>query len=367
MAFTFRPATRSQIRLLIGVSGGTGSGKTYSAMRLAKGLSGDKRFAVIDTENGRASMYADYFDFDVLELTEPFSPDRYLEAIVAAEKQGYPVILVDSMSHEWAGDGGILDMQEDALEKMAGSDWQKREACRMASWVKPKMAHKAMVSHLLQLRAHVIMAFRAEPKVEMIKNDRGKMEVVPRKSLTGLDGWIPITEKNLPYELTCSFLVMPDRPGVPLSIKLQEQHKPFFPLDKPITEECGRLIGEWAAGGTPKVETKPPKREPKPKPEETKPLVIETKLGVYEMVSDIVKAKPWTEETTVQLLKKIESAASENQLLIYAEIIKTAPDAAKEWLRPVYGARLKQLRTLEYFQTPAPVPSPAIPEEDPVI
>src|SRR5712664_3433004 len=217
--FNFRPAVREQIRLLIGLSGGTGSGKTFSAMRLAKGLSGDKRFAVVDTENGRASMYADYFQFDVAELTEPFTPDRYLDAITTADHKGYGVILVDSMSHEWAGDGGILDMQEDELKHMAGDNWQKREAVRMASWIKPKMSHKAMVQKLLQLKAHVILCFRAESKIEMVK-EGGKMVVRPKESLTGLDGWIPICEKNLPYELTASFLLTADKPGIPKPIKL---------------------------------------------------------------------------------------------------------------------------------------------------
>ncbi len=187
--FQFHKAIRQQIRLLIGLSGGTGSGKTFSAMRIAKGLAGEKRFCVIDTENGRASLYAPpddqpavnhpgTFDFDVIELHAPFTPDRYLQAIEAAERAGFPVIVVDSASHEWAGDGGILDMQEDELYRMAKDDYGKREACKMASWVKPKMSHKAMVTRLLQLKAHVILCFRAEPKVEMSKDDRGKTVVI---------------------------------------------------------------------------------------------------------------------------------------------------------------------------------------------
>src|SRR6266481_9374646 len=96
--FNFRPAVREQIRLLIALSGGTGSGKSYTALRLAKGLSNSKRFAAIDTENGRLSMYADFFDFDVANLTAPFTPARYLEAILAAQSAKYDVILVHSGS-----------------------------------------------------------------------------------------------------------------------------------------------------------------------------------------------------------------------------------------------------------------------------
>ena len=253
MTFTFRPATREAVGLLIGLAGGTGSGKTYTAMRLASGICGDKRFAVIDTEAGRAKHYADAFNFDHGDLHAPFGPDAYAEAIVAADKAGYPVIVVDSMSHVWAGDGGVLDMQEKELDRMAGDDWKKREAVKMASWIKPKMAHKHMVQKLLQVRAHLILCFRAEEKIEMIRGDDGKMKIVPKKSTTGLDGWIPISEKNLPYELTASFLLLATLPGIPHPIKLQEQHRALFPLNKPITEESGRLIAQWAAGGAPKV------------------------------------------------------------------------------------------------------------------
>jgi hypothetical protein len=249
MAFSFRPAARENVGLLIGLSGGTGSGKTFTAMRLAKGIAGDKPFAVIDTEAGRAKHYADRFRFDHGDLTPPFTPDRYAEAIAAADAAKYPVIVVDSTSHEWAGEGGILDWQEAELDRMAGNDWKKRESCKMAAWIKPKMSHKHMVQRLLQVRAHLILCFRAEPKVEIARDANGKMEIREKQSLTGLNGWIPITEKNLPYELTASFLLMPDKPGVPHPIKLQEQHRALFPLDKPITEESGARLAAWASGG----------------------------------------------------------------------------------------------------------------------
>lgn len=249
MSITFRPAIRENVSLLIGLAGGTGSGKTYTALRLASGICGDKPFALIDTEAGRAKHYADQFKFDHGDLPPPFRPDAYTEAILAADKAGYPVIVVDSMSHIWAGDGGVLDWQEEELDRMAGQDWKKRETCKMAAWIKPKMSHKHMVQKLLQVRAHLILCFRAEPKIEMIKQD-GKMVIVPKQSLTGLDGWIPVCEKNLPFELTVSFLLMADKPGIPCPIKLQEQHRKLFPLDKPITEESGKLIAQWASGST---------------------------------------------------------------------------------------------------------------------
>lgn len=242
MTFTFRPATRENVGLLIGLIGPSGSGKTYSAMRLAAGIAGDRPFAVIDTEAGRAKHYAEKFRFDHGDLRPPFRPDAYMEAIAAADEAGYPAVVVDSVSHEHAGEGGLLDWHEEELGRMAGDNWQKREAVKMAAWIKPKMAHKAMVQRLLQVRTHLILCFRAEEKVKMERGADGKMKITPL-------GWLPICEKSMPYELTTSLLLTPDAPGAPKPIKLQDQHRELFPLDRPITEDAGRRIAAWAAGG----------------------------------------------------------------------------------------------------------------------
>jgi AAA domain-containing protein len=249
--YSFRPAVREQVGLLIGLAGASGSGKTYSAMRLAAGIVGpNEKFAVIDTEARRSLHYADMFKFDICDLHPPFRPANYADAIIAADKAGYKVIVVDSMSHCWAGEGGVLDWAEEELTRMAGDDWKKREACKMASWIRPKGDHKKMVQRLLQVKATVILCFRAEEKVKMEKDDKNKTVIVPI-------GWQPICEKNLPFELTVSFLLTPDKPGMPQPLKLQEQHKALFPLDKPINEESGRLVAEWAKGGAPKPEPSP--------------------------------------------------------------------------------------------------------------
>src|SRR3990167_5243799 len=157
MAFLFKHATRENVGLLIGLIGASGSGKTYTAMRLASGICGDKPFCVIDTEAGRAKHYADQFNFDHGDLKPPFRPDAYADAIKAADEAGYPVIVVDSASHEHAGEGGILDMHEAELDRLAGDDWQKRERVKMAAWIKPKTEHKQFVQRLLQIRAHIIL------------------------------------------------------------------------------------------------------------------------------------------------------------------------------------------------------------------
>jgi hypothetical protein len=192
--------------------------------------------------------YAEMFpELLVGEIHAPFRPTVYTEAISAAVEKlkelkvppAQRVILVDSASHEWYGDGGCLDWQE---EIMRGDE--KRRAM---SWIEPKKAHKRMVSRLLQVEAHIVLCFRAEPKVEF-KTENGQFKAVPKESLTGLDGWIPIAEKNLPFEATASFLLMADKPGVPRPIKLEGQHRPLVKLTEPVSEETGRALAAWAAG-----------------------------------------------------------------------------------------------------------------------
>ncbi len=264
--FEFKPAVRERVSVIVGFASGTGGGKTFSALEFATGLAGGKKFAFIDSEARRGLHYAPKpgeqarFDFDHLDFRPPFTPERYAKAIAAADAKGYPVIVVDSMSHEWEGEGGMHDMHDAicaaAVERKRqfaiSKSWQFDEARtweaeNMSAWIDPKSEHKKMVSKLLQLRAHVVLCFRAEDKVEMVKVD-GKMQVRPKQSLTGTEGWIPITERRFPFELTASFLLKADHPGVLIPIKLQEQHKPMFPLDKPLTRAAGEAMARWAIG-----------------------------------------------------------------------------------------------------------------------
>lgn len=179
MNFSIEPATRASVKPLIGFYGKSGGGKTLSSLLVARGIAGPKgRIVVIDTENRRASIFADVVvgGYSVINVAPPFSPERYWEAIQAAESAS-DVIVVDSFSHEWAGEGGVLDMQEGELERMAGDNWSKREACKMSSWIKPKMAHKRLVERLLRLSQPLIVCLRGEEKTHMDKDDKGKTQV----------------------------------------------------------------------------------------------------------------------------------------------------------------------------------------------
>ena len=242
MSFQFRDARRADVPLLILLAGGTASGKTESAMRLATGLAGGKPFAVIDTENGRALHKADDYAFKHAQLDEPFTPERYAEAVEAADAEGFPVIVIDSGSHEYEGVGGVLDMQSAEFARMG-----QKDSARMSSWIEPKRRHKLFVQKLLRARAHVILCLRAEDKIEVVK-ENGKTVVRPRQTLTGAQGWVPICEKRLPFEATISLLLLQDNPGVPVPIKLERRHRELVPLDQPLSEETGAALAGWAHG-----------------------------------------------------------------------------------------------------------------------
>jgi hypothetical protein len=329
MAFSFRPAARESVSLLISLAGQSGSGKTWSAMLLAKGLAEEKRFVVLDTEAGRSRHYADFFSFDVGDITPPFTPDAYTAAIKAADAAHYPVIVIDSFSHSWAGEGGVLDMHEAELQRMAGDDWKKREAMKMSAWVKPKVQMKAMIQRLLQVRAHLIFCLRAEQKIDMTRGADGKMVIAPKQSLSGLDGWIPICSKEFPFEMTASFLLTADKPGVPRPIKLQEQHRPFFHLDQPITEDSGARLAVWAKGGT-------------------APVSVGSVRGTIEL-DDAFTSKLQAATTALadgeDWLTVIKDARTEAELVAVGDQLKAAsgsiPDATLKKLRAAYAAKLK--------------------------
>lgn len=242
--FSFTPAVRRNTPVILVAAGSSGSGKTWSLLELAMGLASDDKVALIDTEGNRSLLYADYFKFDHCELRPPYSPSRFLQALKIASQRGYRVIIVDSFSDIYVGEGGMVDMAAAELERVKNS---------AAAWAKPKAENKLVVRWFRQARCHVLLALRAEEKVRLEKVMRGGREqtvVVPI-------GWQMISEKNLPYEATMSLMLHPEQPGVPHPVKLPEQFRQFFPLNKPINRNTGLKLAEWCAGGKPLPEPGP--------------------------------------------------------------------------------------------------------------
>jgi AAA domain len=249
--FEITPAVRRTVGLLIGLVGPSSSGKTYSALRVATGIQrvcgGD--IDVIDTENGRALYYADKFKFNHLRFAAPFSPDDYLEAIRFCARRGSKTILIDSMSHEHEGPGGVLEWHKAETERLAARWKTSPEKAQMAAWGPPKTARRRLINELLQLNVNLIMTFRAKEKIKM----------VPGKDPVPL-GWQPICGDEFMYEMVLQALLLPGSEGRPTwtpempaeraMVKLPTQFREMFTVQgAQLDEAVGEKLAQWAAGG----------------------------------------------------------------------------------------------------------------------
>jgi len=261
MTFTFTQATREKTPLLIGLIGPSGSGKTFSALRLATGIQRviGGNIAVIDTEARRALTYANRFKFIHCEFHDPFTPDRYLDAMKAAIDAGAKTIIVDSMSHEHEGPGGVLEWHESELDRMAGDDYRKREAMNFIAWAKPKASRRRMINGFLQLEANFIFCFRAKEKMKMVRGADGKNKPMDA-------GWQAIGSEEMFYEMPDRFLLLPGCDGVPSFTeesrqtgvpRLHEEHRSMIGQGA-LDEELGEKLAVWSGGSTqPKKKEKP--------------------------------------------------------------------------------------------------------------
>jgi hypothetical protein len=229
-----RKATRKKAKIRLGLSAVSGGGKTYSAILIAKGLCGDlSKVAIIDTENGSADLYAHLGDFNVLPLTAPFTPERYIEAIKSCEKAGMEVIIVDSISHEWDGKGGCLEI----VESLGG---------KYQDWAKVTPRHQAFIEAILHSPSHIITTVRRKQDYEMIK-DGNKIRVEK-------GGLKEITREGFEYELT-------------INLELDTKHNATASKDrtqllmgKPAfvpSEKTGELIANWCEQGEESFNIKP--------------------------------------------------------------------------------------------------------------
>jgi len=219
-------ATRKKVKLRLGMSAVAGGGKTMSALKLAYGLVGDwSKIGVIDTENGSASLYAHLGDFNTIQLDPPYTPERYIEAIKACEDAGMDAIIVDSITHEWDGKGGCLEI----MDKLGG---------KYQDWAKVTPRHQSFIDAILQSKCHVITTVRRKQDYEMTKVD-GKVKVEKA-------GLKEVTREGFEYELTVNFNIderhnataSKDRTGLFMD-------KPAFTVD----ENTGKLIRQWCESG----------------------------------------------------------------------------------------------------------------------
>jgi hypothetical protein len=223
-------ATRKKSKLRLNVSGPAGSGKTYSALLMAKGLTGEwGKIAVIDTENGSASLYSHLGGFQTIDLQAPFTPENYIKAIDLCISAGMECIIIDSSSHEWSGSGGCIEINEHlAQTKFKGNTW--------SAWSQTTPRHEAFVQKVLQSPVHIITCTRS--KMETVMTDDKKVKKLGMKDIQR-EGW--------EYELTVSLNIDRDTHTAIASkdrTELFEGKDPFV-----ITEKTGELIKQWCESG----------------------------------------------------------------------------------------------------------------------
>lgn len=171
MSNPFQKATLKQARLRLGITGPSGSGKTLAALMIAKGIGG--KVAVIDTERGSASLYSRSFDFDVINMDPPYSPERFSALIHAAEAAGYTTVVIDSATHEWDGIGGCLEINEAlAQAKFKGNTW--------SAWNETTPRHRSFIDCIVQSPCHVICTARS--KTETVQGEDKKVRKVGMKT-----------------------------------------------------------------------------------------------------------------------------------------------------------------------------------------
>ena len=260
--FNAVPAVRGEQPLLVGLTGGPGAGKTFSALTLATGMQrvrgGD--IIVIDTEAGRAKKYADRFSFKHVTFEPPFNPEDFLSAVRQQLPLNPACIIIDSASDEHEGAGGVLDIQARAVEDLAARWKSSRENVGQAAWNVAKEPRKKMMSGFLQIKVPLIFCFRAREKTRQLKNDRGK--VVPTNI-----GWQPIAPSEIVHNMDVMCVLPLKSDGVPMwhsdkvgedfVIKLPEQFKSVFTDGRPLNADMGEALAKWARGEAiqPPVET----------------------------------------------------------------------------------------------------------------
>ncbi|MBL7887066.1 MAG: AAA family ATPase [Flavobacterium sp.] len=221
-------AQRHQVKLRLGLSGASGFGKTYSALLLAYGITNDwSKIAIIDTENGSASLYSHLGDYNVLTLDEPYTPERYIQAIETCELSEIDVIIIDSITHEWNGKGGCLEIHESLGGKF--QDWAK---------VSPR--HQAFIDKILNSRCHIITTVRRKIDYSMDTDMSGKSKVIKH-------GTKEVTREGYEYELTTNFELINDKHLVKAS---KDRTGLFMGFPEFIvSSETGKKLIEWCNSG----------------------------------------------------------------------------------------------------------------------
>jgi len=230
----FEKAIRMKAKLRLALTGPSGSGKTFGALKIAQGIGG--KVAVIDTEKGSASLYAHMAEFDVLELDPPYTPERFIEAVKSAEGAGYGVLIVDSITHEWNGVGGCLELVDQvAGAKYKGNSW--------SAWNEITPRHRAFLDALMRSPMHIIATMRS-------KTETAQTEQNGRKKVVKL-GMKSEQRDGVEYEFTTVLDIVHEGH---YAVASKDRTGLFAGDPTPISEETGQMLLDWLESGAETVD-----------------------------------------------------------------------------------------------------------------
>lgn len=297
MPVTFNKATKEQAKGKLSLAGPAGAGKTYTALLIASHLG--KKIAVIDTEHGSAAKYADEFSFDTLEMAD-FHPDRYVEAIKAAEAAGYDVLIIDSASHEWSGPNGCLELVEIIGKTQKGGN-------SYAAWGKVTPLHNGFIEAIHTAKLHVVATFRS--KMDYLQTQDGNGRTVIKKV-----GMAPITRDGAEYEFDVAGELDLDHNLVITKSRCRALSDRVFP--KP-GKDVADILMAWLSDGAAPTEKE---EQPKPATRQEKDQVFaltkskgysndETKEIVTQTLGSFKASDQWTTDDVSKLTDAINAKA----------------------------------------------------------
>ena len=293
MALTFKKAQREQVRIKVSIAGPAGSGKTMSSLLMAYGLTRAEfpniseaevwdKICLIDTESGSGSLYVGkqvgpttIGAYNTIDLTPPFEPGVFVDAIHMAEEHGMNVIIIDSLSHAWAGSGGALDMQGKIAER-SGNSW--------TAWRSVTPQHNKLVDAMLQSPAHVIANMRAKMEYQQTTNDAGKKQI---KAM----GMGVVMREGIEYEFTVSFMLDYDHIANATKDRTTIFDGKYFTIDA----NTGKQMYQWLSSGAvpaPKAEIPAPAPAPSAPDDQLKKAVSLVDALVKQKIKDFGVKEP---------------------------------------------------------------------------
>lgn len=259
------------LTIALGISGGSGTGKTFTSLRVARGIAetitGRKGAPIgyVDTENKRALHYKAafpemaHFDFtainDAGELVG-FGPERWIEVIDAAEAAELPVLIFDSFSHAWEGVGGVLDLHAQVLDRLVQEAERRAQGkynvdpakYSQLAWAEVKPRYRRLIDRIVRAKTNIIICTRAKPVMQQGFGDKAK-NARPTKTRRADVPWDPASDGDLMFEMTAMVILDPSAPGCPVhQIKVADQFKNLLDPRRPMSEATGAAMAEWAKG-----------------------------------------------------------------------------------------------------------------------